>query len=254
VHPVLHVFMASCLIKHSMVLISFMVVKRSACTLSHEIHFIWWLVLGTCLIVFIDMTLLSFLTDCCLYWGWGINFLLFKNSYKWRTYLSIVSKILNFSLSLMWEKAIQLLEMYLSASSLMPEYPCFIGFDVPALLVWGWFSIFSQYFCRYELPHYSVFYKKKTCHHDSVHLLCGNFLSVFEKLKSRDSSVGVVLGYGLDDQGLSFWFLARVWNFSLHHHIQNISGAHPASYPMGTRGSFPGVRAAGAWSWPLTSI
>jgi hypothetical protein len=29
-------------------------------------------------------------------------------------------------------------------------------------------------------------------------------------------------------------------NFSLHHHIQNGSGAHPASYPMGTRGSFPG--------------
>jgi hypothetical protein len=25
------------------------------------------------------------------------------------------------------------------------------------------------------------------------------------------------------------------------------------SYPMGTGGSFPGVEAAGAWSWPLTS-
>jgi hypothetical protein len=32
------------------------------------------------------------------------------------------------------------------------------------------------------------------------------------------------------------------------------SGAHPASYPMGTRVSFPGGKAAGAWSWPLTSI
>jgi hypothetical protein len=29
---------------------------------------------------------------------------------------------------------------------------------------------------------------------------------------------------------------------------------HPASYPMGTRGSFPGGKAAGSWSWPLTSI
>jgi len=28
----------------------------------------------------------------------------------------------------------------------------------------------------------------------------------------------------------------------------------PASYPMGTMGSFPGGKAAGAWSWPLTSI
>jgi hypothetical protein len=31
-------------------------------------------------------------------------------------------------------------------------------------------------------------------------------------------------------------------NFSLHHSVQNGSGAHPASYPMGTRGSFPGGR------------
>jgi hypothetical protein len=30
--------------------------------------------------------------------------------------------------------------------------------------------------------------------------------------------------------------------------------AHPASYPMGTGGSFPGGKAAGASSWPLTSI
>jgi hypothetical protein len=35
-------------------------------------------------------------------------------------------------------------------------------------------------------------------------------------------------------------------NFSLHQHVQNGSGAHPASYPMGTRGSFPGGEAAGA--------
>jgi hypothetical protein len=43
-------------------------------------------------------------------------------------------------------------------------------------------------------------------------------------------------------------------NFSLHHRVQTGSGAHPASYPMGTRDSFPGGKAAGAWSWPLTSI
>jgi hypothetical protein len=35
-------------------------------------------------------------------------------------------------------------------------------------------------------------------------------------------------------------------NFSLHHRVQNGSGAHPASYPMGIRGSFPGGKAAGA--------
>jgi hypothetical protein len=34
--------------------------------------------------------------------------------------------------------------------------------------------------------------------------------------------------------------------FSLHHRVQNGSGAHPACYPMGTRGCFPGGEAAGA--------
>jgi hypothetical protein len=35
-------------------------------------------------------------------------------------------------------------------------------------------------------------------------------------------------------------------NFCLHHRVQTGSGAHPASYPTGTRGSFPGVKAAWA--------
>jgi hypothetical protein len=44
---------------------------------------------------------------------------------------------------------------------------------------------------------------------------------------------------------------AGAGNFSLHHCVQTGSGARPASYPMGTRGSFPGDKAAEAWSWPL---
>jgi hypothetical protein len=35
-------------------------------------------------------------------------------------------------------------------------------------------------------------------------------------------------------------------NFSLRLSVQISSGPHPASYPMGTVGSFPGVNAAGA--------
>jgi hypothetical protein len=35
-------------------------------------------------------------------------------------------------------------------------------------------------------------------------------------------------------------------NFSLRHRVQTGSGAHSTSYPMGTRGSFPGGKAAGA--------
>jgi len=40
--------------------------------------------------------------------------------------------------------------------------------------------------------------------------------------------------------------LARAGNFSLPHHIQTSSGAHPASYSMGTRDSFPEGKAAEA--------
>jgi hypothetical protein len=62
----------------------------------------------------------------------------------------------------------------------------------------------------------------------------------------RDSSVGIVLGYGLDDGGSTVRFLAGAGNFSLHHRVKNGSGAHPVSSPMGTRGSFPGDKVTGA--------
>jgi hypothetical protein len=52
--------------------------------------------------------------------------------------------------------------------------------------------------------------------------------------------------YGLDDRGSRVRLPAGAGNFSLHHRVQNGSGVHPASYPMGTRGSFPGGKAAGA--------
>jgi hypothetical protein len=73
-------------------------------------------------------------------------------------------------------------------------------------------------------------------------------------LKSRDSSGGIALGYGLIDYDSRVRFPAGAGNFCLYHRVQNGSGAHPASYPMGTRGSFSGGRASGAWSWPFTFI
>jgi hypothetical protein len=76
----------------------------------------------------------------------------------------------------------------------------------------------------------------------------------FYREESRDSSVCIELGYGLDDRGSRVRFSAVIENFSFNHRVQNGSGAHLASYPMGTRGSFIGGKAAGAWSWPLTSI
>jgi hypothetical protein len=54
------------------------------------------------------------------------------------------------------------------------------------------------------------------------------------------NSVGTALGYGLDNRGSRIRFPAEAGNFSIHHRVQNGSGAHAASYPTGTRGSFRG--------------
>jgi hypothetical protein len=54
---------------------------------------------------------------------------------------------------------------------------------------------------------------------------------------------GIAPGYGLDNWG--FESPAGAGNFSFYHRVQTGSGAHPASYPMGARGSFPGDKAAG---------
>jgi hypothetical protein len=53
------------------------------------------------------------------------------------------------------------------------------------------------------------------------------------------------LDFGLDERGSRVRFPAGAGNFSLHHCVQNGSGVHPASYPMGTRSSFPEGKAAG---------
>jgi hypothetical protein len=103
--------------------------------------------------------------------------------------------------------------------------------------------------CKYKAYNFITIHDL-VCHEISNRIL----MCCHMKKKSQDSSVGIALGYGLDDRGSRVRFLAGAGNFSLHHRVQNGSGAHPASYPMGTRGSFPGDKAAGAWSWPLTSI
>jgi hypothetical protein len=43
-------------------------------------------------------------------------------------------------------------------------------------------------------------------------------------------------------------------DFSLLHSVQTGSGAHAASYPVGTGGSFPRGKEAGAWRWSVTSV
>jgi hypothetical protein len=58
----------------------------------------------------------------------------------------------------------------------------------------------------------------------------------------RDSSVNMVTRL----RAAGFRFPAGTGNFSLHHRVQTGSGAHLASYPMGTGGSFPGGKTARA--------
>jgi hypothetical protein len=53
-----------------------------------------------------------------------------------------------------------------------------------------------------------------------------------------DSTVGKATGYGQDDRGVE--------EFSFLHVAQTGSGVNLTSYPMGTRGSFSGGKAAGA--------
>jgi hypothetical protein len=48
----------------------------------------------------------------------------------------------------------------------------------------------------------------------------------------------------LDDWG--FEYRVGAGKFSPYHRVQTGSETHPASYPMGTRGSFPGGKAPGA--------
>jgi hypothetical protein len=40
-------------------------------------------------------------------------------------------------------------------------------------------------------------------------------------------------------QGQLYLLKAEAWIFFLHLYVETSSGAHPASYPMGTGGSFP---------------
>jgi hypothetical protein len=65
-------------------------------------------------------------------------------------------------------------------------------------------------------------------------------------IESRDSSVGIGTDYELDDGMIGVRIPAGAENVSLPHRVQNGSGAHPASYPMGIEGSFPEGKVARA--------
>jgi hypothetical protein len=67
-------------------------------------------------------------------------------------------------------------------------------------------------------------------------------MSITDSAGSRGSSVSIVSDYGLDDRAIWVRFLQRPKDFSSGLYVQTGFGAHPASYPMGTEGPFPGVK------------
>jgi hypothetical protein len=52
-----------------------------------------------------------------------------------------------------------------------------------------------------------------------------------------------VSDYGLDDRAIEVRSPTRAEDFYSSPRVQTDSGAHPASYPMGTGGPFPGGKA-----------
>jgi hypothetical protein len=76
----------------------------------------------------------------------------------------------------------------------------------------------------------------------SVHLLL-EVLKCSIKLPLLSSSGSIVSDYRLDDQEIEVRSPAGSEDFSSSSCVQTGSGAHPASYPMGTGGPFPGGKA-----------
>jgi hypothetical protein len=113
----------------------------------------------------------------------------------------------------------------------------------------------SDFQNKYMYP-FLIFYMRPTC---SIHLIILDLITpiifgeecLYQKIKSIKLNVAEVWTCPISKQA---GCTIRILGFdSLHHRVQNGSGAHPAPYPMGTR-NFPGGKATGAWSWPLTSI
>jgi hypothetical protein len=64
-----------------------------------------------------------------------------------------------------------------------------------------------------------------------------------ERVRSRGSSSSIVCDYGLDDRAIEVRSPTGAEDFFSSPCVQTGSGAHPASYLMGTGGPFPGGKA-----------
>jgi hypothetical protein len=77
------------------------------------------------------------------------------------------------------------------------------------------------------------------------------FISVFLKPRSRDSAVGIATGYGLDNGGVGIQVPVGSRIFSSSSCPDRLWGP-PNLLSNGYQVLFPGGKAAGSWSWPLT--
>jgi hypothetical protein len=68
---------------------------------------------------------------------------------------------------------------------------------------------------------------------------------------SQDSAVGIVTDYGLDEWRFGVRILVGSRIFYSPHRPDRLQGP-PNLLSNSSRGSFPGGKAARAWSWPLT--
>jgi hypothetical protein len=79
-----------------------------------------------------------------------------------------------------------------------------------------------------------------------------DIISVYARRRSRDSAVGIATGYGLDDRGVGVRVPVGSRIFSSPRRPDRLWGP-PNLLSNGYRGSFTRGKAAGAWSWPLSS-
>jgi hypothetical protein len=92
------------------------------------------------------------------------------------------------------------------------------------------------------------------CYTSQTHCILLELLLVFVLLLlllwgARTAQSVYQLDYGLDDRGAEVRFPVKVKYFALLRNVQTSSRTHTAPYTM-----VSGHIAAGAWSWPLTSI
>jgi hypothetical protein len=122
-------------------------------------------------------------------------------------------------------------------TKIRPRPPSFASFLVPYSPSFNYLALHRQ---RY-LQRQQINYKLRWRH-----------VSILNTL-SRDSAVGIATGYGLDDGGVGVLVPIGSSIFSSPRRSDRFWGP-PSLLSNGYRGSFPGGKAAGAWSWPLTSI